>query len=75
MKITIIISIIIIIIIIIMKNFNRRGHGHHGPKHRKLAKHAHSRGSHAFIHTLASTQHVVRNASSAITEFGIECLF
>ena len=39
-----------------MKNFNRYcSHGHHGSKHQKLAQHAHSRGSHAFTHTLTST--------------------
>ena len=32
---------------------NRRSsHGHHGSKRRELAHHAHSRGSHAFSHTL-----------------------
>ena len=37
---------------IIIKNFNRRNsHGHHGSKHRELAQHAHSHGSHAFTHT------------------------
>ena len=36
-----------------MKNFNRRSpHVHHGSKRRKLAQRAHSRGSHAFTHTL-----------------------
>ena len=41
------------IMIMIMKNFNRRNsHGHHGSKRCKLVQHAHSHGSHAFIHTL-----------------------
>ena len=49
--------IIIMIIIIIMKNFNRRSsHSHHGSKRGELRKHAHSRGSHAFTHTLTSIQ-------------------
>ena len=40
-----------------MKNFNRRDvHGHHGSKCRELAQHAHSHISHAFTHTLTSTQ-------------------
>ena len=41
-----------------MKNFNRRSSsGHHGSEHREqLAQHAHSRGSHAFTHTLPSVQ-------------------
>ena len=43
----------LIIVIIIMKNFHRRSsHGHRGSKRRELAQHAHSRGSHAFTHTL-----------------------
>ena len=46
-----------------MKNFNRRSsHGHHGSKYRELAPHAHSRGSHAFIHTLTSAQLQPRGA-------------
>ena len=41
------------IIIIIIMNFNRRNsHANHGSKRRELVQHAHSRGSHAFIHTL-----------------------
>ena len=37
--------------------FNRRSsHGHHGSKRREPAQHAHSRASHAFTHTLTSTQ-------------------
>ena len=45
------------IIIIMMKNFNRRSsHGDHGSKLHELAQRAHSRGSHAFTHTLTSTQ-------------------
>ena len=40
-----------------MENFNRRSsHGYHGSKLRVLAQHAHSRGTHAFIHTLTSTK-------------------
>ena len=40
-----------------MKNVNKRNsHGDHGSKRRELAQHAHSRGSHAFTRTLASTQ-------------------
>ena len=36
-----------------MKNFTRRNSdGHHGSKRRELAQHSHSRGSHAFTHTL-----------------------
>ena len=30
-------------------------HGRHGSKRRKLAQHAHSRGSHAFTHTITTT--------------------
>ena len=49
---TVVIIIIIIIIIIIMKNFNRHSsYGDHGSK-----QHTHSPGSHAFTHTLTSTQ-------------------
>ena len=37
-------------------NFNwRSSHGHHGSKRRELTQHAHSRGSHAFTHTLINT--------------------
>ena len=40
-----------------MKNFNRCfSHGHHGWKRRELAQHALAHGSHAFTHTLTSTQ-------------------
>ena len=40
-----------------MNNFNiRSSHDYHGSKHRELTQHAHSRGSHAFTHTLKSTQ-------------------
>ena len=65
--IIIIIIIIIIkllkkIIIIIMKNFNRRrSHGDHGSKRRELAHHAHSRGSHAFAHTLCTDRRIYLN--------------
>ena len=48
---------ILIVIIITMKNFNRRNsHGHHGSKRHELAQHTHFSGSHAFSHTLTSTQ-------------------
>ena len=64
-----------IIIIIVMKNFNRRSsHGHHGSKRHELAQHAHARGLHAFTHLQLhqhSYNHVVRSATSVITEFGI----
>ena len=47
---------IIIIIILLIKIFNWRSfHGHHGSKRRELAQHTHSRGSHAFTHTLTVT--------------------
>ena len=41
-----------------MENFNNRrsSHGNHGSERRELAQHARSRGSHAFTHTLTSTQ-------------------
>ena len=40
-----------------MKNFNRcSSHGYHGSKRCELLQHAHSCGSHAFTHTLTSTQ-------------------
>ena len=62
------------LIMIIMKNFNRSSyHGHHGSKSKRseLAQHAHSRGSHTFTYTLISSyNHLVRSASSAITDFG-----
>ena len=58
--IIIVISLVIstvCLIIIIMKNFNKHSSiGHHGSKCRELAQHAHSRGPHAFTHTLTSTQ-------------------
>ena len=57
-----------------MKHINRRSsHGHHDSKRREMAQHAHSHGSHAVTHN-NSYNHVVRNASSAIIEFGIEFL-
>ena len=68
-------NVVCTLIMIIMKNFNRRSsHDDHDSKHRKLAHHAHSRGSHAFTHTLHqhSYNHIVRSANSAITEFGID---
>ena len=56
-----------------MKYFIRRSsHGHHGSKRLELVQHAHLRGSHAFTHTLNSYNHIVRSASSAITELGIQ---
>ena len=42
-----------------MKNFITilgGSHGHHGSKRHELAQHALSHGSHAFTHTLTSTQ-------------------
>ena len=39
-----------------MKNYRRSSHGHHGSKCCKLVQHTHSHGSHAFTHTLTSTQ-------------------
>ena len=51
--------------IIIMKNFNRRNShmsSYYGSKHRELAQHAHSSGSHAFSYTLTSTQLQPRGA-------------
>ena len=74
---------IIILIILIMKNFNRRNsHDHHGSKHRELAQHVHSGGSHTFTHSHTLTSYmntvhkpVVWSTSSAITEFGIIFLF
>ena len=38
------------------EELRRSSHGHHGSKRRELVQHAHSRGSHAFTHTLTSTQ-------------------
>ena len=59
-----------------MKYFIRRSsHGHHGSKRLELVQHAHLRGSHAFTHTLNSYNHIVRSASSAITELGIQFFF
>jgi hypothetical protein len=55
-----------------MKNFNRRNsHGHHGSKRRELAQHAHSRGSHAFTHTLTSTQLQPRGAKRQLSYYRI----
>ena len=62
----------IIMIIIIMKNFNRcSSHDHHGSKRCKLAQHAHSHGSHAFTHTLISTQLQPRCAKRQVSYYGI----
>ena len=56
----------------VMKNVNRRSsHGHHGSKCRELAKHAHSRGSHAFTRTLTSTQLQPRCAKRQLTYYRI----
>ena len=62
-----------------MKNFNSRSsRGHHGSKRRELTQHTHTHvdRTHSLTHLHQdSYNHAVRNASSAITEFGIEILF
>ena len=53
-----------------MKNFDRRSsHGHHGSNRRELAQHAHSHESHAFIHTLTSTQLQPRGAKRKLSYY------
>ena len=60
-----------------MRNFTS-SHGDHGSKRRELAQHStlpwiariHS---HTYINTV--TTHIVRSASSAITQFGVRFLF
>ena len=56
-----------------MKSFNRRSsRSHHGSKRRTLTWMAHI---HAHTFHLHSYNHVVRSASSAITELGMDVLF
>ena len=51
-----------------MKTSNRRNyHAHHGSKRRKLPQHTHSHGSHAFTHTLTSTQLQPRGAKHQLS--------
>ena len=53
-----------------MKNFNRRSsRGNHGSKRRELVQHTHSRGSHAFTHTLTSTQLQPRGAKRQLSYY------
>ena len=70
-----IIIVIIIIIIIIKKNSNRRSsRGHRGSKRRARtgATRTHVDRTHSLTHLHQhSYNHVLRSASSAITEFGI----
>ena len=52
-----VVTCILLLFFLIMKNFNRRSsHSRHGSKRRKVAQHAHSRGSHVFTHTFTSIQ-------------------
>ena len=61
---------------ITIKNFNMfSSHGHHGSKRCTLAQHTHTQvdRTHSFTHLHQhSYNYVVRNTSSAITEFGIK---
>ena len=53
-----------------MKNFNRHSsHVHHGSMRRKLAQNAHSHGSHAFTHALASTRLQPRGAKCQLSYY------
>ena len=53
----------------LMKNFNSRdSHGHHGSKRRELVQHGHSHGSHAFTHTVTSTQLQPRGAKRRLID-------
>ena len=62
----------VIIIIIKMKNFKLcSSHGHHGSKHHKLAQHTHSHRSHAFTHTLTSTQFQPRCTKHQLSNYRI----
>ena len=53
-----------------MKNFNRcSSHCHHGSKCCELVQHVHSCGSHAFTHTLTSTQLQPRGAKRQLSYY------
>ena len=62
-----------------MKKFNRRkSNGHHGSKRREQVQDANHFTWIAHIHSYTyrnSYNHVVRGASSAITEFGVDFVY